>query len=475
MSGNPRRLAAGRGELDPEEIVRRDAPGRRLLASAVRGLRRGGDPVRRDGGRPHGGVGLVEPARLGQVDAEAVARWIVSRYDDVPAARDRAARDRDRGRFRGVVIGSPHASAVHLALALGVPWLPASFDVAVQDDRPDAGAPDDDGPARVVTSGQRLAGVLAEANPAVAVRQLHDPVRRPGPVDAPVTLRVNWLRVPSAYRRFVAERVTPDAPVVLVRDVSRWLVVRTGDRCGFQFGVRSGGLDALDYYRGGESFRLALRATGNPVPEALDLGAALDGYVEDEGEYGVEPGFVDDLRWRCIADDRRLRQVLYRRPSVFSVAVADLYRRWLRAAGRTGNRLVVECGRLFDPWQVLRAGLVPYWVAHPHLGEVTALEWWLAGSEVFSSVDVLVDPPGRSLPSTAYLAHWASAAAFAGRRGVLDPRCARSYPLGGLPVGHAGDVLAQHPYDLPYLPTLAPDEALDEIASAGETSGLLVL
>jgi hypothetical protein len=45
--------------------------------------------------------------------------------------------------------------------------------------------------------------------------------------------------------------------------------------------------------------------------------------------------------------------------------VSELYRQWLRHLGGTGNRLVVECGRLIEPWHVLRAGLVPYWCRDP--------------------------------------------------------------------------------------------------------------
>ncbi len=476
MSGNLRRSAAPRAELDPGEVVRRDALSHRLLGAVARGLRRGGDDprngdrLRRDartgwggrldrGTRPPGGGGLLEPDCAAQIDADAVAAWVVSHFEDMPADR-----------YAGAVIGSPHASAVHLALTLGVPWLPATFDVAVR-----AAVSAADEPEEMIEQGRRVATAVAAANPNVTVRQIHDPVHHRGDADPSVLLRVGWLRLPRAYRDFLTRRLDADAPVIAVRDVGRWLVVHSGDRCSFQLGSRGGGLDALDYYQGGDRLSMALRATGHRMERVLDLVNGLHGYEDGEGEYAMEPAFVDDLRWSTKADGRRLRQLLYRRPEVLSGAVADLYRRWLRSAGRTGNRLVVECGHLFEPWQVLRAGLVPYWCEHPLVEDVAALEWWLAGSGTFNSIDVLAEPPGMSLPDTAYLAQWASAAAFASRRGVVDPRCARSYPLGGLPAGHANSVLAQHPYDLPYLPTLAPDATLDEMASVGETSGLLVL
>jgi hypothetical protein len=170
-----------------------------------------------------------------------------------------------------------------------------------------------------------------------------------------------------------------------------------------------------------------------------------------------------------------VRQVIFRRPEVLSASVADLYRAWLRASGRTGNRLIVECGRLVDPWQVLRSGLVPYWCAHPLEPAVQAVEWWLAGTDAFTSVEVLAEPPGIVVPSTAQLTQWASVAAFAARRGTLDRRCARAYPLGSVPPEHASAVLRQHPYDLPYLAPIDAANALAWMAGGANTSGLLVL
>ncbi|MFI5911787.1 hypothetical protein [Dactylosporangium sp. NPDC051541] len=229
----------------------------------------------------------------------------------------------------------------------------------------------------------------------------------------------------------------------------------------------------------GSAVHLAV-ALGMPW-RPLDSGwpAALSGHGAAGGTVVLVhgPRQIDPATIRALFDAGRrhrltVHEVLYPTAGAFSAAVADLYRRWLRAGGRTGNRLVVECGRLVDPWNVLRAGLVPYWCREPTWDAVQELCWWLAGSEPFTSIEALPEPPGAHRPSTAPLYSWRAAAAFATRRGVVDGRCARRYPTGTVPARHAIKVLRDHPGDLPLLPPLRPGEALSHLAATD--TGLLV-
>ncbi|MCW3033398.1 MAG: hypothetical protein JWM60_1743, partial [Solirubrobacterales bacterium] len=119
--------------------------------------------------------------------------------------------------------------------------------------------------------------------------------------------------------------------------------------------------------------------------------------------------------------------------------------------------------------------LVPYWCEHPLRGAVQALQWWLAGSEPYSAIEVLAEPPGLPMPTMAQLGEWDAVAAFATRRGAVDRRCARAYPLGAVPAHHATSVLRTHPYDLPYLAPIDPGEALGALVQGAQTDGLLVL
>jgi hypothetical protein len=173
-------------------------------------------------------------------------------------------------------------------------------------------------------------------------------------------------------------------------------------------------------------------------------------------EHGVESGFEAGAREWTAGHRHPLHRVLVPRPDALSAATADLYRHWLRAAGKTGNRLVVECGRLLDPWQVEGA------------------EWWLAGSEPFSSVDVLPEPPGLRSPALAGLPQWLAVAGFGRLRRALDRTSARGYPVTSVPTRRATEVLRAQPYDLPVPPPMTVAEALGVLRDSGAHQGLLV-
>lgn len=382
------------------------------------------------------------------VDAEAVADWMVAQ---IPP-----------GQFSGLVVGSPHGGAVHLALALGVPWLPASFEVLTPEvhvgNRPSAW----------LASGEQTAHAVTALNSGVTVRQVYDPVWRGWSGSAYAYAVVRWTRVPTAYREFIADRLAPGAPVIVARDVSRWLVVPGGSGYSFQLGTRASGLAPGEFYAGGNAVHLT-------DGREEWLGHDLPPREDSDGDRSVERGFVEDLRRTGAASGHQIRQLLYRHPDVLSAAVADLYRLWLRHFDRTGSRLIVECGRLIEPWHVLRAGLVPYWCEYPLHAAAETLQWWLAGSEPYSSIEVFAEPPGLPLPTMAQLSEWEAVASFATRRGAVDRRCARAYPLGAVPAHHTTAVLRGYPYDLPCPPPIEAGEALHAMANGAQTDGLLVL
>lgn len=373
------------------------------------------------------------------VDPEAVAEWMVGQYP--------------KRVFPGAVIGSAHGAAAHLAAVLGVPWLPAAFEIAV--DWP-GGATDD--PPAAAEYGVRQAGRILAADAGVCVRQVHDPVGRGAtltpelpPLGATVPLFIRWQRLPSAYRQFLSANLAPGADILLIRDARTWPVVSAvGGRYSFQLGSRASGLP--------------------PTQAAEELPHEHQAYAE----YGVESGFSDGLRTWAGRTGHRLRQVVFNCASALSGSVADVYRHWLREAGRSADRLAVECGRLLDPRQVLRAGLVPYWCENALETSVTGAEWWLAGSAPFTSVQVLAEPPGVALPAVASLRQWRAVAAFGTRLRVVDDTCARVYPYGPVPARHATDVLRPKRYGGRPPAPLGVDDALRQLYDDSGVAGFMV-
>ncbi|MFC7549924.1 hypothetical protein [Plantactinospora sp. GCM10030261] len=462
-------VSAGVSGPGPDLVVAADSTARTLLAAASRALR-GADcadldhhpvltrfwgapeAVRRPAVVRAGARAALPAGYAGEVDAELVARWVVDHYPP--------------RRYPGLVVGSAHGAAVHLAVALGVPWLPAGFEMSVG--WPEGAVED---AAGALAHGAGVAGRLVAANPDIAVRQVHDPARRGVLAGTVVDLIVRWRRLPRAYRDFLRTRVVPGAPVLLLRDARTWPVLDPGRGHSFQVGGPGSGLDPGDFDPASDALDAVLRGAGGDRrrwdPPGRDSPV---GYAEQ----GVEPEFEADAREVCGTSGSPLHRVLFPRPEALSAAVADIYRSWLRSAGKTGDRCVVECGRLIDPWQVVRAGLVPYWCESSTVRAVTGAEWWLAGSAPFSSVDVLPEPPGLASPVVAGLPQWLAVASFGRRRRAVDRLAARGYPVTGVPTRRATEVLRGQPRDLPAPPPLGVLAALSGLRVGGTPHGLLV-
>jgi hypothetical protein len=266
-----------------------------------------------------------------------------------------------------------------------------------------------------------------------------------GAVWLPTTVHLRAIRhLPDGHRRWPRDRHAARTAV------HRWLAGMP---------VSDADVDGSD---AGPSHRLP-GAYRDFITRQLRPGASL--IVVDAGG---DAGSHQALMRRELADHGRtaglaVHHLTYDRPAALSAAVADLYRQWLKRAGKTGNRLVIECGQLTDPRHVLRAGLVPYWCPRPSRTEVDLLQQWIAGSQPFTSIDALPEPTGTVASDLAPRTAWTAAVAFAQRRGVVDPLCRRAYPLGSVPRHHATTVLKGHPNDQPRPPSLNPVRALDTL------------
>ncbi|NJC73640.1 hypothetical protein HC031_28510 [Planosporangium thailandense] len=386
--------------------------------------------------------------RIADVRSGEVAAWMTGGYR--------------QPQYPAVVVGSPHVGALHLAAALGAPWLPAGFRLSVRCSPTDAKRPQ---PA--LQQGRAIASHLLSEDPDIAVYQRCDPMGQAAGGSTTLDFYVKWTAVPEQLRRFLSERLIPGGTVVLIRDCRGWPATQPDDGYRFQVGTVGSGLSWPDYCR-------QLRRHGDesgddwsdeeswtvPAPDGGDVDA----------EQGIHPGLLGDLRRWSSASGRRLRIVAITDSAALSAAVGDVYRSWLRAAGKTGNRLVIGCGTLLDPWHVVRAGLVPYWCPGPLHSDIDALEYWLAGSEPYRSIDLLVEPPGRVSPKVVPRDRLSALARFATERGVLDPTCRRNYPLGVVDQRHVNRVLSEQPYDAPQptpLSTAAAIEGLDRLARYG--------
>ncbi|MEU4690116.1 hypothetical protein [Actinoplanes sp. NPDC023714] len=356
--------------------------------------------------------------QVGQVDAEAVARWITGHHRS-PS-------------YPAVVLGSPHGAALHLAAALGAAWLPASFTVTVPWP---GGSPENWQAAREY--GTRLAQRLMAGNPGVSVRQVHDPVLRGSLCGATVSLHVRWCTLPGAYRSFLRERLVPGGASILVRDLRTWPMLGGPPGYTFQIGTPTSGWTANDHRGDSDAFIRLLHTIGGADWTDPPEGRPLH-YAETSGEPDLEPELLEFAAKTGTAGHR----MLYNDPQAFSAAVADLYRSRLRPRHGDGHALVTA-GRMIDPWQVLDAGLVPYWCESSSRAAAEAAELWLAGNPPFERVSVLPDPSGTRHGRLASSAHWRSIARFGRGGGMVDGLVAGRYPMLPAAAGHASRFVRQ--------------------------------
>jgi hypothetical protein len=464
MEANSR--SSSRSVLPAGRVMCADSLGRTLLAMAVPPARRRGDilqrvPVLGRHGELPGEIRskvlaaraveeAVPLAEIDDIDAEAVAAWIVDQYSAAPSP--------------AVVLGSPHGAAVQLAAVCGAAWLPTSFTVTA----PWPGGSPGNWIAAMAW-GTRLAERILARNPAVTVRQVHDPVLRGSLCGATVSLQIRWRTLPTAYRHFLASCLKPGGASLMVRDLRTWPVLDGPTGYSFQIGSPTSGWTAEDYSIDRFAFHKLLRSVGAEDWPDSTLEASLK-YSETGGEPSIEP----ELRHIAAETGSAGHRVLYKDPHSFSGAVADLYRAWLEPSA-SGRHAVVGSGRMIDPWQAISGGVVPYWCESSSRSAADAAELWFAGSRPFESISVLPDPPGTVLDDTAGLRHWRSIAAFGRREGKVDALVAGRYPLLPPAAGQATRYLRNAAAAAVPLGPLPVDQAVRGLAGAGAAMGLLVV
>ncbi len=344
-------------------------------------------------------------ARIGEVDAEEIARWVVGSYP--------------KRRYPAVAIGSSSGALVHLCAALGIPWLPQTFLVPV---RQTDVAPDD--PRRSMEVGTPLGRRLLEANPDLQLHHMHDPNQDQLMVRHMTYFRVKRLRLGPTFERFLADALAPGGTILISECSKTWPVTRVGERHVFQFGA-VGGLEPEEYREASprvaaflERYGSARRRWDPPAPDG----------VAPEAEWGFEaPLGADILR---IAHQRgyRIRRLIFDDPEHLSPLVAELYRSRLRARGLPAERLLVESFALMAPLWALRSGSVPFWLTFNTEPSAACLERYLDEAEPYDEILMMLFAHGTDSIGLASIERWRGLLARARGRGRFLGVDERSYP-----------------------------------------------
>lgn len=388
---------------------------------------------------------------VARADSERLAAGMVGRYRPGP--------------YPAVVLGSTPGSTVHLAAALGAPLLPQTVLLPVARSLPDVD--DAGGDARAAVSAAR--GLLA-ANPDLVVHQMFDPCHDRLTVARFSYFRVKRRRLGPAYEDFLRQSLRPGATIFVVASERRWPVTTIGDRHYFQFG--GVGDISPDEYRTG-SDRIARFLAEQGASRRVWDPPPADG-TRPEAEWGFDSALLDDVRRFAAGHRLRVVTVTFDDADRLSPLVADMYRWWYGRLGWPDDRLYVESFVLLDPFWVLRAGAVPYWMTFNTDAGADHLERYLDSTQPFRAMDVALVANGMVTPGLAGIDRWRQILARASGTGRFAGTDVDRFPSDLASFARYRDVLRRDgaKHDLP--PPLAVDEAESFLAAQGPARGVRV-
>jgi hypothetical protein len=382
------------------------APLTRALAPLAPGLNRLPAGARQWIYARSGILETVPESRLGSLDGERVAAWLVGRYPRETT-------------WPAAVIGSPSGALTHLCAAVGMPFLPQGFLVPVRQH----GRHVDDARAEVAL-GRGAARRILDADPALQLHQMQDPNQDRLMLSHIRYFRMKWRRLPDAYARWLA-RTLPRGATLLVSDCRlRWPVTRIADRHVFQFGGH-GGLSPLEYREPSPAVAGFLTRHRSPLtawspPEADE--------EAPEAEWGLAHELLGDVERLARRHGWRLQRLSFDEADDLSAPVADLHRAWYAREPAHGRRLIVGSFGMIDPWTVLATGSVPFWLEFGVEPAAAKLEDYLDGGAPFDEILLTAFPHGVESIGLAGGSRWEAIVGRARVHGRLVGTDARAYP-----------------------------------------------
>lgn len=353
-----------------------------------------------------GGPGeAVSPSRLAEVDAEQIAEWIAGLYP--------------QRRYPAVMIGSSNGALAHAGAAMGIPWLPQTFLCLVRQRHPD---PDDAGAA--MESGAKAGRALLERNPQVTVHQMHDPNQDRRMTPWVSYFRLKYIKLPAAYRRFLAERLEPGGTVYVVECGSVWPLTRLSDRHFFQFGA-AGGATRAEYFESSDRVAELFRQLGKdrrrwnpPAPDCTG----------PEAEWGFEPRLRPELEDVARQLGFRTMRLALDNPEEVSAPVADFFRAHNAERGIEARRLIVPSFILHDPYWTLRTGSVPFWMVFNAEESLRRIRDYIRHAGPFDQIGMMLFSNGTEAVGQASIEDCRSLFPLARERGFFLGVDEQAYP-----------------------------------------------
>lgn len=286
------------------------------------------------------GKGTVKPQKLGEVRTEDFTNWVTQLY---PSRK-----------YPAIMIGSSNGAAVHLAAAMGIPWLPQTFLIPVK--TPNLSADD---PIKRMEWARPWGEKLLNSNTGLQLHHMMDPSQDRPMLENTSYFRTKLLHLGSAYTQFIEQHLEKAGTILVVDCERKRPVTQVGERHFFQFGGL-GGTSIEEYFNGSPQVKEFLQQAGSDHEKWEAPQPTSD---QPEAEWGFVTSLQDSIE--KLANERKfeVKRIVFNEAEDLSPFVANLYRWWYKKREMPADTLLADMFFLMDPYWTLSAGAVPFWLA----------------------------------------------------------------------------------------------------------------
>ena len=295
----------------------------------------------------------ISPEHVQEVTSAGLAQWAVNLYRSPHEVTEQPAGAPQDAPYDTIIIGAPSGGVAHLAALLGAPFLSQHFVTRYRY----RGSADDI--AAYHAFGSRLAEVILQRNPDLAVINHYDPLHDRFLIPYVNYIRMKLLDLPGPYADFIRSHVRPGGTLLYSDCQYSWRQYRVDRRHYVQVGGL-GGIPDDEWVKDAPQVRHYLAGHGRPDQAGWTLSYPwLSGPESEWGSLAPFRQAVEDFADR---NGYRFRVLRGTHPEDFSrLTFYASYQAALNANREPGG-VLVDCFTQTSPTAALQAGLLPLWL-----------------------------------------------------------------------------------------------------------------
>ncbi|MEW5894203.1 MAG: hypothetical protein AB1650_00350 [Candidatus Omnitrophota bacterium] len=353
-----------------------------------------------------GWIDALPSEKLPELRSENIDRWVASVYP--------------KRQYPGIMFGSANGAAIHIAAALGIPWLPQTFLTAARRFLP----PDEI--RKDIEWGKQVIRPFLHLNPDLQTTQMHDPVQDRLMIQKMGYFRIKKMRLGKIYEKFILENLKMPAVFMTVECRLLWPALEVGERHYFQVGGL-GSVKPYEYLHGSNRVKSFLKQMGSTL-ERWETFQPTGEFAE--GEWGFVEQCLPDIQRFVGKHNIPWVRIIFDHPEDLAPFTAALYEWWYRRLGRASNILLIENFGLMAPFDTVEGNVIPFWLAFNTEDSLNRIKKYLERHHSFSEIYLMLMSNG--VPDEIGLVtidKWRNILATAKEKGDFIGVNEREYPL----------------------------------------------